>query len=136
MSKALEVYNKLLFTGGIAFGSRALGVSTEKSDYDIAITIDQLNTAIDTGLIRKTYSSWDIYEYFEVIPRNNDGYLIRQYNSNLDILVLPTMGDLLIMKSAMQHLNTLDKELITNKEDRVEQHSNALLERGWVLRKK
>lgn len=116
------------------YGSRALEVNSEKSDYDIVM----LYSSILNFLLERLNCGGDfsIERYFNLSPKGK-GYFFRYVGisdivQNVQVLVLTENEDLQIFKKALIDLKELPKFAIESKQDRIRLFENRLLFYGWT----
>lgn len=118
-----------LQTFGVLYGSRALGVDTDKSDYDYAILLEH---------IRPVYSLEDIdspRRYFKYLPEDGAYGILYKVplpnNEVTDILILNDEDDLQVVRDAISDLQRVPTYLLQDKATRVTLYQTALKEYGW-----
>ena len=135
-SNALVPIEALQFAGAVAFGSRALNVETEESDYDFAILRSNYENLIELQPdIRET----PIGKHFNVVPAYGNNTLaanVRTTNGKttglVDILILEHPKDMQTIANAVNALKLLDLDKLRKKKYRVKQYDKALLHYGFV----
>jgi len=124
----------ILFSGGVMFGSRALGVDKHHSDYDIAICKANFKALVADRDI--PFSTYPIDDYFEVVPPSGDNNLLkyRDYKTgdSIDIVVLEHQHDVDIMRAAIAELRLSPKSELTPKHWRITAFEKALLKLGHI----
>lgn len=116
---------ELLDCGGVLIGSRALGVETNGSDYDIAILEELL------PIKYKTMPTRQVEFYFRIAPPEQGLGLIKL--DGLDIIVCPKLQHLLDIKEVFEELKLLPKGYISDKHLRIELFHRGLQLRGWSI---
>lgn len=108
------------------FGSRALGVATEESDYNIAIHISDLPNTFKDALTEGR----DLGRYFSVLPKEG-GFKINTHKG-VDLVVLNSRLDLALFTEAVHRLKDLPKWTLTNKQLRIALFEEQLLHLGFT----
>ena len=125
--------NKLLFAGGVLFGSRALNVETADSDYDIAILHSNLNTLLSSSPIKLVIVPLE--NHFEVVPPYGHNYLIKGLEFTegpVDIIVLEHQEHLdMIRKSTGTVLQSTSNLLLKDKDIRRLVYMKAMKQHGF-----
>jgi len=109
----------------VQFGSRPLGVHSDKSDFDFAI--------LESDLPDFDYVLVNPKKYFNVLPEHSRlilGYKVN--NKKMDILVLKHQKDLDIIKTVMSELCNVPKYLLAQKPIRLDLYEKSLLHYGWT----
>lgn len=121
----------LRFTGGVEFGSRALGVHTDNSDYDFAIslaTYEQMDTT--------SHKRLPIGNYFKVSPKTGNNFLVKALSDrgSLDLLVLEHPSDVDKIRNAVKYMiNSFSSIDLAIKNYRINKFEKALLREGFIL---
>ena len=121
------------------YGSKALHVDSQTSDYDIAYSKESsyiLRLLMSTGL-----TPTDPSEYFKVGPESGYcaffskvpliGSVEEPFARYADILVLHTDEDLDCIRSSINDLQSIPSYLLENKRTRIDLYQKALVHRGW-----
>lgn len=116
------------------YGSRALGVNSEKSDYDIVMPYSSMPIFLLERLNRG--GDFSIERYFNLSPKGK-GYFFRYVEisdivQGAQVLVLTENEDLQIFKKALANLKELPKFAIESKQDRIRLFEDRLLFYGWT----
>lgn len=116
----------LRFSGAVEFGSRALGVHSEHSDYDFAILKSnylKLFPNCDLAEIRRD-------NYFKIKPGYGHNYLKKR--NNIDILVLEHQEHLDTVRKAVEELKTLPTYFLEDKPLRISLYEKSLEVHGFI----
>lgn len=122
----------LRFAGAVEFGSRALGVHTEDSDYDFAILRSNFEQ-----LFGKDIKAFPIKQYFDVVPPNGNNELIPKMwlgDKRVDFLILEHPAHLDMVRRAVAYLKQLGYHSLTDKPYRIARYQKALLHEGFRVR--
>ena len=125
--------SKLLLSGAVEFGSRALGISTRNSDYDFAI----LRVNYETLLGEEEYLELPPDKYFKVVPPGGKSSLVAgiplKEGTTLDLLVVEKKEYLDIIKEAIKYMkSTYRKDILKYKNLRIDLCEAELLHRGFI----
>lgn len=108
---------------GILIGSRALGVDTENSDWDVAILAKNFPI-----INRINLATVDMENYVSALPLRNSS-LYR--GKGIDILVYDDEEDFHVVKLAINDIEMVPSYLLKNKDARVSMYTKALLHYGF-----
>ena len=131
----------LSIPSAVQFGSRALGVSTPKSDYDIALLYSDLPSTLKPYVEAKhPINCYELKTYFNIHPPNNDGYILqlntKKFKNNelpkVDIVILKNEKNLKIIQKAVELTKTCRKEILKHKLARVGIYQANLLNLGFI----
>lgn len=115
------------------FGSRALGVGTDYSDFDIAISAESDRPIVEK-LISLTHPA-NINAYAKFKPESGFvglyQFLDTATNCKVDVLVTHTDEDLDTIRSAVSDIQQIPSYLLTDKKFRIDVYQKALKHRGW-----
>lgn len=112
----------------VEIGSRAFGVETEKSDFDIAILKEHIDWIdfIPTG--------FNIKNYFHVLPLGNNLFFKKLKADDgkiIDVIVFEHKEDLETLDIVVKELKKLPKYYIMNKSIRIELFETGLKYYGF-----
>ena len=124
-----RVIAALKFSGAVEFGSRALGVHRERSDYDFAILESTyLKLFPNCDIVRIPIS-----EYFKISPGYGQNYLKKHsLVDNIDIIVLEHQEHLDIVRKAVEELKTLPTYFLEDRSLRISLYEKSLEARGFI----
>jgi len=130
---------QLRFAGAVEFGSRALGVENEYSDYDFAILRSNFEKLFENSGLPNEYT---IKTYFKVIPPYGNNSMARgaftvdvgRRNIDVDLLVLEHQEHLNTIATAVSTIQVNPRRRLFIKAVRIELFEQALLKEGFRLR--
>jgi len=141
-----EIISKLRFCGAIEFGSRALNVNTNKSDYDFAI----LRSNYEELFKGENLPEFPLDNYFRVLPAYGRNTLLpnfqimektsflgpfaRDFNA-LDLLIIEHQEHLNMINNAVKALHKCPKQDLCIKEFRIELYEKELEHQGFIRSK-
>lgn len=116
----------------VLYGSRALGISHQKSDYDIALSYES-HRHIHTWLLSANIRVSTNTDYFTSVPEA--GYhTFFQHNARdfkADIIFVHNDEDLDVIRSSVIDLQSIPEYMLAYKPFRIEAYNRALQHRGW-----
>jgi len=125
-------HDKLRFAGAVEFGSRALGVERDSSDYDFAMLRTNFtnliagNNHIDAIVV-------DVSKYFEVVPAYSTcSLIVTDIAGNTGILLLEKQSHVDIIRKSIDDMLKLPRSLYQAKPRRTELYQAILLRNGFV----
>ena len=134
-SKAVVPIEALQFAGAVEFGSRALNVATQDSDYDFAILRSNYENLIE---LQPKIREVPIAKHFNVAPAKGNNTIAANVHTTLgktpglvDILILEHPKDVQIVAEAVQDLKLLPIDKLRNKKYRIKAYDKALLAHGF-----
>jgi len=115
-------------------GSRALGINTEESDYDLVIHINDLPRYLLDRVINIDLS---LARYFNLLPKHGNGHILRGFtgasgNSKVDIIALESQEDINIIKQSLEDLKQCPYYMLKNKQTRINLFETALKNYGFT----
>lgn len=115
-------------------GSRALGINTEKSDYDLLVHITDLPNYL---LDRINCRNLSIERYFNLLPKYGKGHILRRQtrasgNSSVDLIVLTHQEDINIIKQSMEDLKQCPAYMLKEKHIRIALFESSLKHYGFT----
>jgi len=121
-----DTIENILETYGVEFGSRALDVHQEHSDYDYAVLSEHLEDFC--------FSHCNAENYFKVLPENDYEVALKIpfKDSSVDIIILDKAEDLEVVSKAINDLKSIPKYLLQDKLFRIDAYEKALIFYGWV----
>lgn len=128
---------KLLFAGAVEFGSRALNVDYERSDYDFAMLRSNFYKLMENS--NYFFTILPIKNYFKIIPRYGKNSLIRGLmignifsGTKLDILILEHQEHIDIIRKSVDFVKTTySTKLLKGKNFRIKVYEQALEKYGF-----
>ena len=117
----------------VMYGSRALGVHTNTSDYDIAVPYSSIKHLDERYYLPVV----DPRVYFSHYPANYSEFTRLQDKDGVvlvDILVLSSKQDLHTVKKVMKIMKRIPKFILKRKSIRVYIYSRLLWLHGWKKR--
>ena len=116
----------------VLYGSRALGISHQKSDYDIALSYES-HKHIHSWLLSANIRVSTNTAYFTSVPEA--GYhTFFQHNARdfkADIIFVHNDEDLDVIRSSVIDLQSIPEYMLAYKPFRIEAYNRALQHRGW-----
>ena len=124
---------RLLSTEGVVlYGSRALNVNRNSSDYDLAFSYEAHRMVYEYLKVNNTPISSST-SYFTSVPEA--GYhTFFQYmgeDTKIDIIFVHNDEDLDVIRSSIQDLQSIPSYMLHDKHFRIEAYNRALQHRGW-----
>lgn len=137
-----EIASKLRFVGAVEFGSRALGVNTNRSDYDFAMTAKAFEEFFGNSSYQLRYND-TLEKYFKVTPPDGFNQIFKYYlegtsfNSHyLDVIVVEFEEDLEVIRKAVKETAIHPTFKLRNKAFRIKAYETALFNNGWIHTRK
>ena len=128
----LNIDRILYAPGCVHYGSRPLGVNTQGSDYDVALSIES-HKDIFNVLVNNNIPINPSIDYFTSFPEGGY-YSFFRYKAkdiNLDILFLRNNEDLDVIRSSIQDLQSIPAYMLSDKKFRISVYNKALQHRVW-----
>lgn len=130
--KPIDVERLLSTEGVILYGSRALNVNRNSSDYDLAFSYESHRMVYEYLKVNNTPISSST-SYFTSVPEA--GYhTFFQYigeDTKIDIIFVHNDEDLDVIRSSIQDLQSIPSYMLHDKHFRIEAYNRALQHRGW-----
>lgn len=130
--KPIDVERLLSTEGVVLYGSRALNVNRNSSDYDLAFSYESHRMVYEYLKVNNTPISSST-SYFTSVPEA--GYpTFFQYmgeDTKIDIIFVHNDEDLDVIRSSIQDLQSIPSYMLHNKGFRIEAYNRALQHRGW-----
>ena len=130
--KPIDVERLLSTEGMVLYGSRALNVNRNSSDYDLAFSYESHRVIYEYLKVNNTSISSST-SYFTSVPEA--GYhTFFQYmgeDTKIDIIFVHNDEDLDVIRSSIQDLQSIPSYMLHNKGFRIEAYNRALQHRGW-----
>lgn len=130
--KPIDVERLLSTEGMVLYGSRALNVNRNSSDYDLAFSYESHIMVYEYLKVNNTPISSST-SYFTSVPEA--GYhTFFQYmgeDTKIDIIFVHNDEDLDVIRSSIQDLQSIPSYMLHNKHFRIEAYNRALQHRGW-----
>ena len=126
-------HTKLLFSGAVMFGSRALEVSKAKSDYDFVM----LKSNFYAMFKGENFNELPVENYFSVMPDDKEAFIILNLringNAKADLLVVKEQKSIEIVRDSIKYMKqTYRKDILSEKDLRIKLYEAELLHRGFV----
>jgi len=120
--------------GSVLVGSRAFGVETIDSDYDIAIKLSDLPCELRD--ILDGPSNFDIRKYFKVLPLGNAWYIPKlkpeDTTDKFDIIIFEDTADFISLREVVTDMKALPTYMLSDKPTRIHLFELGLLNYGFV----
>ena len=131
-SQAFDISPILKDPGVVLYGSRALGVDHQKSDYDIALSYES-HKHIYSWLLSINIPASTNIDYFTSVPEAGYHTFFQHHASDFkaDIIFVHNDEDLDVIRSSVRDLQSIPAYMLTNKPFRIEAYNRALQHRGW-----
>ena len=130
--KPIDVERLLSIEGMVLYGSRALNVNGNYSDYDLAFSYESHRRVYEYLKVNNTPISSST-SYFTSVPEA--GYhTFFQYmgeDTKIDIIFVHNDEDLDVIRSSIQDLQSIPSYMLHDKHFRIEAYNRALQHRGW-----
>ena len=130
--KPIDVERLLSTEGMVLYGSRALNVNRNSSDYDLAFSYESHRVIYEYLKVNNTSISSST-SYFTSVPEA--GYhTFFQYmgeDTKIDIIFVHNDEDLDVIRSSIQDLQSIPSYMLHDKHFRIEAYNRALQHRGW-----
>lgn len=130
--KSIDVERLLSTEGVVLYGSRALNVNGNSSDYDLAFSYESHRMVYEYLKVNNTPISSST-SYFTSVPEA--GYhTFFQYmgeDTKIDIIFVHNDEDLDVIRSSIQDLQSIPSYMLHDKHFRIEAYNRALQHRGW-----
>lgn len=130
--KPIDVERLLSTEGMVLYGSRALNVNRNSSDYDLAFSYESHRMVYEYLKVNNTPIS-NSTSYFTSVPEA--GYhTFFQYmgeDTKIDIIFVHNDEDLDVIRSSIQDLQSIPSYMLHDKHFRIEAYNRALQHRGW-----
>ena len=130
--KPIDVERLLSVEGMVLYGSRALNVNRNSSDYDLAFSYESHRGVYEYLKVNNTPISSST-SYFTSVPEA--GYhTFFQYmgeDTKIDIIFVHNDEDLDVIRSSIQDLQSIPSYMLHDKRFRIEAYNRALRHRGW-----
>ena len=130
--KPIDVERLLSTEGMVLYGSRALNVNRNSSDYDLAFSYESHRMVYEYLKVNNTPISHST-SYFTSVPEA--GYhTFFQYmgeDTKIDIIFVHNDEDLDVIRSSIQDLQSIPSYMLHDKHFRIEAYNRALQHRGW-----
>lgn len=130
--KPIDVERLLSIEGIVLYGSRALNVNKNSSDYDLAFSYESHRMVYEYLKVNNTPISHST-TYFTSVPEA--GYhTFFQYigeDTKIDIIFVHNDEDLDVIRSSIQDLQSIPSYMLHDKHFRIEAYNRALQHRGW-----
>ena len=130
--KPIDVERLLSTEGVVLYGSRALNVNRNSSDYDLAFSYESHRLIYEYLKVNNTPMSHNT-SYFSSVPEA--GYhTFFQYmgeDTKIDIIFVHNDEDLDVIRSSIQDLQSIPSYMLYDKHFRIETYNKALQHRGW-----
>lgn len=126
---------ELLETKGVLFGSRALGVHQDTSDYDYAILEKDV---LENQTLFRGLRLGDPERYLQNSPETPVAIFFKakiNETESSDILVLTDEDDLQVVSDAVSDLQQVPTYMLTEKNNRIRLYQQALRHYGWNTRR-
>lgn len=131
-SQDIDISPILKEPGAVLYGSRALGVNHQKSDYDIALSYES-HKHIYSWLLAANITASSNIDYFTSVPEAGYHTFFQHHASDfkVDIIFVHNDEDLDVIRSSVRDLQSIPAYMLTNKSFRIEAYNRALQHRGW-----
>lgn len=130
--KPIDVERLLSTEGVVLYGSRALNINRNSSDYDLAFSYESHRMVYEYLKASNTPISHST-SYFTSVPEA--GYhTFFQYmgeDTKIDIIFVHNDEDLDVIRSSIQDLQSIPSYMLHDKHFRIEAYNRALQHRGW-----
>lgn len=130
--KPIDVERLLSTEGMVLYGSRALNVNRNSSDYDLAFSYESHRMVYEYLKVNNTPISHST-SYFSSAPEA--GYhTFFQYmgeDTKIDIIFVHNDEDLDVIRSSIQDLQSIPEYMLYDKHFRIDTYNKALQHRGW-----
>ena len=130
--KPIDVERLVSTEGVVLYGSRALNVNRNSSDYDLAFSYESHRRVYEYLKVNNTPISSST-SYFTSVPEA--GYhTFFQYmgeDTKIDIIFVHNDEDLDVIRSSIQDLQSIPSYMLHDKHFRIEAYNRALQHRGW-----
>lgn len=122
--------------GATLVGSRALGVATEQSDYDIVIPLSSIPKQLQERLDRG--GDFSIARYFTRLPSMGRGWFfnhvyVTDCRHPIEVIVLENKDDLVSLQKAIESMQRLPKYMLRRKYVRIALFEDGLVHFGWTI---
>ena len=131
-SQAFDISPILKDPGVVLYGSRALGVDHQKSDYDIALSYES-HKHIYSWLLSANITVSSNIDYFTSVPEAGYHTFFQHHASDFkaDIIFVHNDEDLDVIRSSVRDLQSIPAYMLAHKTFRIEAYNRALQHRGW-----
>ena len=131
-SQAFDISPILKDPGVVLYGSRALGVDHQKSDYDIALSYES-HKHIYSWLLSANIPARTNIDYFTSVPEAGYHTFFQHHASDFkaDIIFVHNDEDLDVIRSSVRDLQSIPAYMLAHKSFRIEAYNRALQHRGW-----
>ena len=130
--KPIDIEGLLSTEGVVLYGSRALNVNENSSDYHLAFSYESHRRVYEYLKVNNTPISSST-SYFTSVPEA--GYhTFFQYmgeDTKIDIIFVHNDEDLDVIRSSIQDLQSIPSYMLHDKHFRIEAYNRALQHRGW-----
>lgn len=118
--------------GAVLYGSRALGVNHQKSDYDIALSYES-HKHIYSWLLSDNIPASTNIDYFTSVPEAgyHTFFQLQISGFKTDIIFVHNDEDLDVIRSSVRDLQSIPAYMLAHKQFRIEAYNRALQHRGW-----
>lgn len=131
-AEAFDVNQLLKEPGAVLYGSRALGINYQNSDYDIALSYESHKHIYSWLLSANIIASTNI-DYFTSVPEAGYHTFFQHHTNDFktDIIFVHNDEDLDVIRSSVRDLQSIPTYMLANKPFRIEAYNRALQHRGW-----
>ena len=131
-SQTIDILQILKDPGAVLYGSRALGVNHQKSDYDIALSYES-HKHIYSWLLSANIVAITNIDYFTSVPEAGYHTFFQYYANDFktDIIFVHNDEDLDVISSSVRDLQSIPAYMLAHKTFRIEAYNRALQHRGW-----
>ena len=131
-SQDIDISQILKDPGAVLYGSRALGVNHQKSDYDIALSYES-HKHIYSWLVSANITASSNIDYFTSVPEAGYHTFFQHHSSDFkaDIIFVHNDEDLDVIRSSVRDLQSIPAYMLAHKTFRIEAYNRALQHRGW-----
>lgn len=130
--KPIDVERLLSTERAVLYGSRALNVNRNSSDYDLAFSYESHRMVYEYLKVSNTPISSST-SYFTSVPEAgyHTFFQYRGEDTKIDIIFVHNDEDLDVIRSSIQDLQSIPLYMLHDKHFRIEAYNRALQHRDW-----